>query len=141
MKFLLDTNVISELAHLHPSRAVISWLDRTPEDLLYISVVTLAELHHGVEKLPAGSKCSRLHIWISEVLPDRFEGRILPVDVAVAQRWGIIVARCESAGHPMEPMDALLAATAAVHNLTLVTRNIRHFPVLEKALLNPWENA
>lgn len=138
MNFLLDTNVISELARPQPSRAVVSWLDHTPEATLFISVVTLAELHHGVEKMATGSKRSRLHGWIATALPDRFEGRILPVDVVVAQRWGIIVAQSEKQGLPMEPMDALLAATAIVHNLTLATRNTRHFPMLEKAIVNPW---
>ena len=138
MKFLLDTNVISELARLDPSQAVISWLDRISEDLLYISVVTLAELHHGVEKLPTGAKRSRLHIWLSEALPDRFEGRILPVDARVAQHWGVVVAQCENRRHAMETMDALLAATALIHKLTLATRNTRHFPIMGDAIVNPW---
>ncbi len=138
MKFLLDTNVISELARLDPSQAVISWLDRISEDLLYISVVTLAELHHGVEKLPTGAKRSRLHIWLSEALPDRFEGRILPVDARVAQHWGVVVAQCENRRHAMETMDALLAATALVHKLTLATGNTRHFGIMGDAIVNPW---
>ena len=138
MNFLLDTNVISELARRDPSRAVISWLDRISEDSLYISVVTLAELHHGVEKLPTGAKRSRLHIWLSEALPDRFEGRILPIDARVAQHWGIVVAQCENRGRAMEPMDALLAATALVHKLTLATRNTRHFAIMADAIVNPW---
>jgi predicted nucleic acid-binding protein len=138
MNFLLDTNVISELARPQPSQAVVSWLDHTLEATVFISVVTLAELHHGVEKMPSGYNRSRLHSWLATALPDRFEGRILPVDVVVAQRWGIIVAQCEKQGMPIEPMDALLAATAIVHHLTLATRNIRHFPMLEKAIINPW---
>ena len=140
MSFLLDTNVISELAQIHPNKTVVSWIEQTPEDLLFISVVTLAEIHHGVEKLTAGTKRSRLQRWVSEALPDRFAGRILPVDMAIAQHWGIVVARCASAGHPMDPMDALLAATAMVHNLTLVTRNKRHFSILQAAVINPWDH-
>jgi hypothetical protein len=141
MKFLLDTNVISELARIEVDRAVISWLDRTSEDSLFISVVTLAELHHGVERLPACTKRSRLQIWLSEALPDRFEGRVLPVDIAIARQWGIVAAQCEAGGHAMESMDALLAATAMVHKLILVTRNIRHFPIMGDAIVNPWQNA
>ena len=141
MKFLLDTNVISELARHQPSRSVMSWIDQTPEDKLFISVVTLAELHHGVGRLPDGAKRSRLHIWLSEALPDRFDGRILPIDVAVARQWGIIVAQCETDGRPMEAMDALLAATAMVYKLTFVTRNVRHFPVMGDAIVNPWQTS
>ena len=139
IRYLLDTNVLSELARRDPSKAVISWLDRISEDSLYISVVTLAELHHGVETLPASSKRSRLHIWLSEDLPDRFEGRILSVDMAIARQWGILFAQCEASGQVIEPMDALLAATAMVHELSMVTRNIRHFSMLGEAIVNPWE--
>lgn len=139
MNVLLDTNVISELSRPAPDHGVIAWLDGTPEDALYISVATLAELHHGVENLPQGAKRSRLHAWLAEVLPVRFEGRILPVDMAVAQRWGILVAQCEKRGLPMESMDALLAATSVVYGLTLATRNTRHFSILGKSVFNPWD--
>ena len=139
IKFLLDTNVISELAKHEPSRSVMSWLDKTPEETLFISVVTLAELHRGVARLPESPRRSRLHIWLSGSLPDRFDGRILPVDIAVARQWGIVVAQCEIAGRPMEALDALLAATAVIHKLTFVTRNVRHFSVLGSAVLNPWD--
>ncbi len=141
MNFLLDTNVISELARHQPSRPVMSWLDQTPEDRLFISVVTLAELHHGAARLPNGTKRSRLQRWLSEALPDRFDGRILPVDVAVARHWGLLVAQCEADGRPMEAMDALLAATAMVYKLTFVTRNIRHFSILTDGVLSPWGHA
>ena len=138
MNVLLDTNVISELSRPSPDQGVIAWLDGTPEDTLHLSMATLAELHHGVEKLPQGPKRSRLHAWLAEALPARFEGRILPVDIAVAQRWGILVAKSEQLGRPMESMDALLAATVVVYDLTLVTRNTRHFSILGKSIFNPW---
>ena len=67
----------------------------------------------------------------------RFEGRILPVDDRVAEAWGRAVSRAEGLGRPMGVMDAFLAATAELHRLTLVTRNISHFPVL-KSVVNPW---
>jgi predicted nucleic acid-binding protein len=87
--------------------------------------------------MAAGSRRIRLERWVQHDLPLRFEGRILPVDTNVAEAWGRAVSRSEAAGHPMGAMDAFLAATAEVHRLTLVTRNVKDFPLL-KAVLNPW---
>ncbi|HXP72822.1 MAG TPA: PIN domain-containing protein, partial [Stellaceae bacterium] len=70
--------------------------------------------------------------------PLRFEARVLPVDGAVADAWGKIVARAETAGRPIHAMDAFIAATADVHGLTLITRNASDFEVSLKAIVNPW---
>jgi len=113
-------------------------MEAADEDRTFLSVVTLAELTYGVERMPAGARRSRLERWLLEELPLRFEHRILPVDEKIAQAWGKTIARCEAAGRPLGAMDAFLAATAEVHRLTLVTRNLGHFPML-KAVLNPWE--
>jgi hypothetical protein len=112
-------------------------MDSADEDRVFLSVITLAELRYGVERMPAGARRSRLERWLQLELPARFEGRILPVDEKIADTWGKVVSRYESAGRPIGIMDAFLAATAEVHRLTLVTRNAGHFPLL-KTVLNPW---
>jgi len=137
MSFLLDTNAVSEWVKPRPNPGLIGWMESTDEDRIFISVISVAELRYGVERLAAGSRRRRLEEWLGQELPLRFEGRILPVDTRVAEVWGRTVSRSEAAGRPISAMDAFLAATAETHQLTLVTRNISDFPLL-KAVLNPW---
>jgi predicted nucleic acid-binding protein len=112
-------------------------MESADEDRIFISVVSLAELRYGVERIAAGRRRSRLEHWIVDELPLRFESRILPVDNIVAETWGKTVARSEEAGRPIGIMDAFLAATAEAYRLTLVTRNVSYFALL-KAVVNPW---
>jgi predicted nucleic acid-binding protein len=138
MSFLLDTNVVSEWTKPRPNAGVIEWLDQVDEDDVFLSVVTFAELRHGIDRLPASARRKRLDEWLRSELPTRFEGRIAPVDGPIADEWGRLVARRETAGRPIQAMDALIAATAQVHDLTLVTRNVSDFKASLKSLLNPW---
>jgi len=97
----------------------------------------LAELHHGIKRMAIGKLRHRLEKWLHHELPLRFENRILTVEAKIAEVWGETVSRSEAAGRPISAMDAFLSATAEIHNLTLVTRNVSDFPLL-KAILNPW---
>jgi predicted nucleic acid-binding protein len=137
MSFLLDTNAVSEWVKPRPNPGLIAWMESSDEDRIFISVISLAELRDGVERMTAGRRRSRLEQWLLHELPLRFESRILPVDTQVAEAWGRTVSRSEAAGRPIGAMDAFLAATAETHRLTLVTRNVSDFPLL-KAVLNPW---
>jgi len=137
MSFLLDTNAVSEWVKPRPNPGLIGWMESTDEDRVFISVVTLAELRYGVERLAAGARRRRLEEWLGRELPLRFEGRMLPVDADVAEAWGETVSRSEAMGRPIGAMDAFLAATAEVHQLTLVTRDVSDFKVL-KTVMNPW---
>ena len=138
MSFLLDTNVVSEWTKSRPNAGVITWLAEADEDRVFVSVVTFAELRHGIERLSAGKRKFRLDEWLRDELPLRFEGRVLPIDRAVADVWGNVVASCEHKGRPMTAMDAFIAATAEVHELTLVTRNASDFEMSVKSVINPW---
>ena len=138
MSFLLDTNVVSEWVKPRPDPGVIAWLAEVDEDGVFISVITLGELRHGIERLPPGRRRRRLDGWLRHDLPLRFEGRVLLIDVAVAESWGTIVARRERSGHPIGSMDGLIAATADVHALTLVTRNAADFKSSVKTVFDPW---
>jgi toxin FitB len=138
LSFLLDTNVVSEWVKPRPNAGVVAWLVETDEDRMFISVVTIAELHHGIERLAAGARRTRLDAWLRDELLLRFEGRVLPIDARVADAWGKVVARREAAGRPIGAMDAFIAALAGVHDLTLVTRNTADFEGSVQSLVNPW---
>ena len=141
MSYLLDTNVVSEWVKPEPAHSVVAWLADVDEDEVFLSVISLAELRRGVELLAAGRRRQRLEKWLSEDLADRFRGRILSIDVLVADAWGRITARATHAGRTVGSMDALVAATAEVHGLALVTQNTKDFGHLGISVFNPWEGA
>lgn len=141
MSYLLDTNVVSEWVKPRPEPKVVNWLADIDEDRVFLSVVTLAELRHGVERLSASRRRTRLDEWLRHDLPARFEGRVLPMDETIAAAWGVIVARREAKGRPIGVMDAWIAATAETHELTLVTRNAADFRDAVSAVLDPWASS
>jgi toxin FitB len=138
MKFLLDTNVISEPMRARPNAGVLAWLAEVDEDSVFLSVVTITELRHGIERLANSKRRDRLDAWLRKDLESRFQGRILPVDLGIANACGRLVARSESMGRPIEPRDAFIAATAEVHGLSLVTRNASDFEATVKPIVTPW---
>jgi predicted nucleic acid-binding protein len=137
--FLLDTNVISELMKARPSRRVAAWADATPEELLYLSVITIGEVRKGIDLLADDDpKRSALQSWLSRDVRLRFAGRILAFDDAVAERWGQIEAWAKRRRSTLPTIDAQLAATAMHHDLTFVTRNVRHVRSTGVPVFNPW---
>ncbi|HVN17219.1 MAG TPA: type II toxin-antitoxin system VapC family toxin [Dongiaceae bacterium] len=137
MNFLLDTNAVSEWVKPRPNPGLIRWMDSIDEDRVFISVITIAELRYGVERLAEGRRKAQLGLWMARELASRFQGRTLPVNEEIAHAWGKEIASAEFAGRRSNVMDAFLAATAAVYSLTLVTRNIIHFSHLP-SVVNPW---
>ena len=137
MSYLLDTNVVSETVRNQPNRLVIEWLDQIPAQALFVSVLTLGEIRKGIEGLTDKKRREKLRIWLEHDLTDWFEVRVLPVDIAVADRWGRLVAE---AGRPVPTIDSLLAATALHHELRLVTRNASDFLYPGLEVINPWQN-
>jgi predicted nucleic acid-binding protein len=138
LSFLLDTNVISEWVKPQPHPGVIRWLAEADEDRVFISVISIAEVRRGLELMPRGQRRNRIAMWLEEDLPMRFEGRILPVDLAVAQEWGVTFEHAKRHGVTPGIMDAFLAATARVGELTLVTRNVKDFQHLGMPIFDPW---
>jgi toxin FitB len=138
MSFLLDTNVVSEWVRERPDEGVVGWLGEVDEDRVFLSVVTLAELRHGIARLPGGIRRTRLEGWLATDLPMRFEGRVLEIGNSIALEWGNVVAERAQAGRPIGAMDAFIAATARVHDLEVVTRNARDFEGSVRATVNPW---
>lgn len=130
--------VVSEAAKPTPNDGVIEWLEeQTPPDLA-ISVLTLGEIARGVARMDDGARKQRLHAWLSTELPAQFEDRVLPVSGEVAFTWGELTAQGERAGRPLPVTDGLLLATASVHGLTLVTRNVGDLRDRGVGVFNPY---
>lgn len=138
MRLLLDTNVLSEVVKPRPSPRVIAWLrERSALDLA-VSVLTLGEIESGVSRLPAGERRDALRRWLATDLVERFAGRILDVDQDVALAWGRLSSEGRMSGRELPVIDGLLLATAAVHRLTLVTRNVADCEGRGVEIFNPW---
>ena len=138
--FLLDTNCISEAVRISPEPRVLDWLDAADERTLNLSVLTLGEIRKGVASQAPSRRRSALVTWLEIELRGRFAGRILPVSAKVADRWGKLAGAMRLAGTPIPVLDALLAATALHHQLSVVSRNTRDFRNAGVDVLNPWED-
>jgi len=136
MSYLLDTNILSETIRRAPNKFVLTWLEKIPGEALFVSVLTLGEIRKGVEAVEDKKRREKLRLWLEHELPAWFEGRVLPVDIAVADRWGRILAEV---GRPVPTIDSLLAATALHHELRLVTRNARDFEYPGLEVINPFK--
>lgn len=136
MNFLVDTNVVSELRKKRPAPSVLAWFADVADEHLYFSVLSVGEIRRGIEKLAEPEQRSLLLTWLEQELIPWFGERLLAIDLAVAERWGRLSAE---AGRSLPTIDSLLAATALVHDLTLVTRNIADFTLPGVKVLNPWE--
>jgi toxin FitB len=124
---------------MKPSARVLQWMASCDEGLLHLSVLTLGEIRKGIVSLPQSVRKARLQSWLEVELQARFSGRLLPVDAAVADRWGWLAAQARRNGAELPAIDGLLAATALHHNLTVVSRNVSDFARARVPMLNPWE--
>ncbi len=138
MKYLLDTCLISELVCARPDPAVLVWVAAQQEQHLFLSVLTLGELRKGIERLAPGKKRTNLTAWLDRELKLRFAGRLLPIDEEVAERWGMVSAQAGGRGRAIPVLDGLIAATALVHGMTLVTRNMADMQASGALVFSPW---
>jgi toxin FitB len=137
--FLLDTMVVSEGTKRRPNSKVASWLGKHSADSCYLSVLTIGEIQHGIARLPAASpRRTELTRWLHHTLLPEFRSRIVPFDLDVALAWGEVVAAASARGMPLPTIDAQIGATSKAHNLTLVTRNTRHYAEIGIDLVDPW---
>ena len=141
MNLLLDTNVLSEVQRPLPSPKVLAWLDTIDEDRAFISVASIAELRRGIALLEDGRRRTAPAAWLAYDLPERFAERILPIGLAITERWGDLMAQSRRSGIALSVMDGFFAATALTNGLTLVTRNVKDFAAFGVPLLNPWDGA
>ncbi len=137
--FLLDTNVVSELMKQRPDARVVSWVDATAEDMLYLSVITIGAVRKGIDLLQDNSlRRAALQVWLDRDVRLRFANRLLVFDDAVAERWGQLEAVARRRRLTLPTVDAQLAATAMHHGLTFATRNTADVAPTGVAVFNPW---
>jgi predicted nucleic acid-binding protein len=140
MRFLLDTCILSDGARRAKFPEVFAWLNAVDPGRLAVSVLTLGEIRAGVEAVADRERRTALERWLAEELARQFEGRILPVDRTVAEEWGRLSAITRRRGRPVPVIDGLLAATARVHGLTVVTRNVGDFAGLDLEIESPYRS-
>ncbi|HSU12625.1 type II toxin-antitoxin system VapC family toxin [Longimicrobium sp.] len=140
MRYLLDTNIISEGLRPRPDPRVIAWESGQSSLDLFVSVLSFGEIRKGVELRFQDTRRAGIEHWLSTLLPAQFRGRILPIDEPVALEWGRLAGEGQKTGRALPPVDGLLIATAIVHGMTLVTRNERDCANRGAPLLNPWSS-
>jgi len=137
LNYLLDTCIISELVKPTPNENVINWLNQTPNERLFLSVITIGEIRKELTKLPESKKKNRLTNWLNTLLED-YQARIYSINLTIAENWGNIQGKAENNGTPLASLDSLIAAVAYTYNLIVVTRNESDFTASNVTLLNPW---
>jgi len=140
MTYLLDTCILNELLSPSPNPGLITWLDAQPEEMVFISVITLAELKQSIESVESGKTRSRMNEWLMNDLLVRFSGRINEIDAEVTLKWGEISAKAHNRGHMLNPIDTLNTAIAMIYSHTLVTTRTDAFDGADVRLFNPCAN-
>ena len=137
MRYLLDTNIISNIAKASPSESLLEWMAQQDDDDLYISSLTVAEIGRGVLEKPAGKRRDQLKAWFGgpEGPQALFAGRVLPFDEAAALIWARLMAYGKAAGQPRSALDTIIAAVAEANGCVVVTDNERDFEGVEH--INP----
>ena len=137
MKYLLDTNIISELKKSTCNPKVKSFTDKIPWEDIFITTISIGEISYGIEKLPAGKKKHELTVWLYTKIPEWFKERIISLDIDTMAEWGRI---CAGTKRTLPVIDSLIASAAITHHMTLVTRNTKDFENIEGIMLiNPWD--
>jgi toxin FitB len=136
---LLDTNVISEAMRPLPDPSAMAWLNAQSAGNLWTCTIVVAEIHSGLELMPAGNRQREL-TQRAEIMFERFFGpRVLALDLPAAKAYGKVLKARQAKGLPIDEMDALLAATALAHGADLATRNVSDFVECGIQIVNPWE--
>lgn len=137
--WLIDTNVISELRRPSPEPRVVAFVAAQPLESLFISSVSLAEIRFGIELIADAGRRADLTDWLTHKVRAMFEQRVLPVSEDVMLKWRLLVEEGRKAGHTFSQPDLIIAATAAHHGLTVVSRDTADFLRARVPVLNPWQ--
>jgi toxin FitB len=140
VRWLLDTNVVSEPGRSRPNRAVLDWLSRQPEDLVTISIVTLAELREGAARNADNVRRSELDSWVDGTVMSWLGERMLSVTLEILVDWLDVGRRLSARGMTRNSADLLIASTARIHGLILVSRNVRDFAGTGVVVYDPWNS-
>jgi toxin FitB len=136
--WLLDTNILSELRRPKPESKVVGFIASKPLDLLFVSIVTFAEIRFGIECIADASRRAELNDWLAHKVRPMFEQRVLAVSEDVMFKWRLLVAEGRKAGHTYSQPDLIIAATALHHGLTVVSRDTSDFKRARVPVLDPW---
>jgi toxin FitB len=139
--WLLDTNVLSELRRPKPNAKVATFVAAKPLDLLFVSIVTFAEIRFGIERVAEAGHRAELNDWLTHKVRPMFEERALPVSEDIMFKWRLLVEAGRKAGHTYSQPDLIIAATALHHGLTVVSRDTTDFAKARVSVLNPWREA
>jgi predicted nucleic acid-binding protein len=139
--WLLDTNILSELRRPRPEPRVSTFVAAQPLELLHVSVVTLAEIRFGIERLSDPARRSELNDWLAHKVRPMFTQRILPVTEDVMLKWRLMVDEGRKSGHTFSQPDLIIAATAQQHGLTIVSRDTAEFLKARVPVFSPWTDA
>ncbi len=128
-RYLLDTNILSEVVKPQPSDALLDWLEAQSDEDLFISAMTIAEIQRGILEKPAGRRRNQLQAWFSgsEGIQALFAGRVLPFDEAGGLIWARLMAEGKAGGRPRSPLDMIIAAVAEANGCIVVTGNEKDF--------------
>jgi len=141
LKYLLDTNIISEFVSKKPNKKVLDYVNSLDENDIYLSVITIGEIRFGIEKLDKEhqtKKIAMLTNWLDNDLMQRFEGRIVDIDKETMLKWGEINGQLQKIGRPMPIMDSLIASSCLAKGFVLITRNSKDFFSFEMEMVNPF---
>jgi hypothetical protein len=136
--WLLDTNILSELRRPRPNAKVVEFVASKPLDLLYVSIVTFAEIRFGIERVADPVRRGELNDWLAHKVRPLFERRVLPISEDVMFKWRLLVEDGRKAGHTYSQPDLIIAATALQHGLTVVTGDTSDFQKARVPVLDPW---
>jgi len=138
VKWLLDTNVVSEGIRPLPNRAVVRWIAARSPEQVAISIVTLAELSDGATSIASKQRRDEFLQWIETHIMGSFEDRTLPLTSEILVDWLRLTRKLAARGKPRVAVDLLVAATARIHDLIIVSRNVKHFALTGVLVYDPW---
>jgi predicted nucleic acid-binding protein len=138
MMFVLDTNILSAMMSLRPSAEVAAWVDGQPEELLFTTSISQAEILSGLAIMPDGRRRRALEVAAAAMFSEDFEGRVLPFDMEAAAAYADIFAARRRGGRPAATLDLMIASVAHSHGASVVTRDTGGFEDCGLALINPW---
>ncbi|MBM3654775.1 MAG: type II toxin-antitoxin system VapC family toxin [Alphaproteobacteria bacterium] len=136
--WLLDTNVISELRKARADAGVTAFVEAQPGDLLYVSAITFGEIRYGIEQIEDPARRADIEFWLDHTIRPLFAGRVTPVSEEVIVRWKMMVVDGQKRGHTFGQPDLFIAATAALEDLIVVSRDITQFVAAGAPVFDPW---
>jgi predicted nucleic acid-binding protein len=139
-RWLLDTNVLSELRRKKPQRKVVAFIREQRLELLHVSTVTLAEIRFGIELVNDANRRAELNAWLTHEVRPLFDQRVLEVSEDVLYKWRLLVEEGRKSGHTYSQPDLFIAATALHHGLTVVSRDTHEYQRAGAAVFDPWES-